>query len=58
MKRGAKKSKTSRDIQRVQQVREMPKAKAEPEDHNKTGRDEDKQYKLLSFRLKRRKEKS
>lgn len=51
-------NKTSRDIQRVRQVREMPKAKAEPEDHNKTGRDEDKQHKLLSFRLKRRKEKS
>lgn len=35
-------SKTSSDIQRVRQVREMPKAKTEPEDHNATGRDEEK----------------
>ena len=35
-------SKTSSDIQRMWQVREMPKAKAEPEDHNATGRDEEK----------------
>ena len=32
----------SSDIQRVRQVREMPKAKTEPEDHNATGRDEEK----------------
>ena len=35
-------TKTSSHIQRVRQVREMPKTKAEPEDHNATGHDEEK----------------
>ena len=35
-------SKTSSHIQRLRQVREMPKVKAEPDNHNATGRDEEK----------------
>ena len=47
--------KTSSDIQRMRQVREMPKAKAEPEDHNATGCDEEKTALIAQLQAEKKK---
>lgn len=48
-------SKTSSDIQPVRQVREMPKAKAEPEHHNATSRDEEKTALIAQLQAEKKK---
>ena len=48
-------NKTSSDIQPVRQVREMPKAKAEPEHHNATSRDEEKTALIAQLQAEKKK---